>query len=1209
MLDFMHTPLVICMVSESAEKRASGCFWLEQVLQQPYTVVEADSGAAALALCGRSLPDVILLSDPLPDMDGLTFLEHLTQQTSHPQVPVILLANTEDSAVAVQAIKRGAQNYLVWSKLTATTLQEAIEAVVAGSFGRAKEQPHWSDRQQIETALQLSEEQLRLAVELTHIATWDWNLGTNVITWSDNHFYLLGLEIGSVMPSYQLWYDRVHPEDRDWVEQAITDALNNQTDFDTEYRVIYPNGEVHWLAGRGRGLYDEAGQPWRMLGTLLDVTDRKRVEQQLLQTNQDLEMRVARRTAALEVSEARYQAIVEDQTELIVRFSLDRRLQFVNDAYCRYFGFNPDDLIGRSYSPVIYEGDRERVEAQVATLSPENPTVTIENRVMIQGEIRWTQWITRMLFDDQGQVIEFQAVGRDITDLKQIEEALRLSEERLKLALEGSGTGLWDWNLITNDAYLSPNWLTMLGYGENELPASSDTWNQLMHPDDRPWVLERLQAHLSDSRVPYVFDYRMRTKSGEWKWVANYGRVVVRDEQGTPLRMVGTHEDISDRKQAEEQLRSLSDRLVLALRSGAIGTWDWDMVHEASWDDQMYELYGFQRAIRPAVYQDWIDALHPEDRAMAEAALQAALQGERDFDVEFRIFRPDGELRHMKATALIQRDAQGTPQRMVGINYDITERKQVEEQLRISRDRISLANAELARAARLKDEFLAGMSHELRTPLNAILGLSEAMLEAVYGSLNEGQQNALQIIQQSGHHLLVLINDILDLSKIESGRMDLEVSMVAVPTLCESSLAFVKQQASRKQISLNLTIADELTYIQVDERRIRQALVNLLSNAVKFTPNRGRVELQVRADANREMVEFRVMDTGIGIAPEQFNKLFQPFVQLDSSLSRRYEGTGLGLVLVRRIVELHSGSVSVESEVDQGSRFTIALPWNPALASIELAFSPELPAMLPPLQQVLLVEDSEPDTDQIVRYLSEINAETVTLAQGESVLDTALRIQPDIIILDILLPDQTGWDVLQNLKATPDTRDIPVLIVSVLDERAYGLELGASEYLVKPITRPQLQRAIGQILEEEPPEVQTALVVTPHDPANLPRILLAEDQEDNIATMVPYLQAQGFEILLARNGLEAIAQAEQHPDLILMDIQMPEMDGLEAIRRIRLNPNFSRVPIIALTALAMPGDRERCLEAGANEYLTKPVGLKQLLKVISAHVSVRQSRD
>ena len=373
------------------------------------------------------------------------------------------------------------------------------------------------------------------------------------------------------------------------------------------------------------------------------------------------------------------------------------------------------------------------------------------------------------------------------------------------------------------------------------------------------------------------------------------------------------------------------------------------------------------------------------------------------------------------------------------------------------------------------------MSHELRTPLNAILGMTEGLQEEVFGSINERQLKALQTIESSGTHLLELINDILDVAKIESGQIELNYAPTAISHLCQSSLAFIKQQALYKKLQLQVQLPRGLPDLQVDERRIRQVLINLLNNAVKFTPEGGQISLEVlqptpqnEADSGC-WVRFSVADTGIGIAPENIQKLFQPFVQIDSALNRQYTGTGLGLSLVKRIVDLHGGKVGVTSILGKGSCFTIDLPCTPH----DLLSS--------------------------------------TLPTGE--LGT----------------------------------------VQVMPSSCSGQE----------------------------PASQAAL------------ILLVEDNEASISTFSDYLEAKGYRILLAKDGCKAIDLAKTHqPDLILMDIQMPGMDGLESTRQIRLEPTLITTPIIALTALAMAGDQERCLEAGANDYLTKPVKLKQLTTMI-----------
>jgi signal transduction histidine kinase/CBS domain-containing protein/ActR/RegA family two-component response regulator len=429
------------------------------------------------------------------------------------------------------------------------------------------------------------------------------------------------------------------------------------------------------------------------------------------------------------------------------------------------------------------------------------------------------------------------------------------------------------------------------------------------------------------------------------------------------------------------------------------------------------------------------------------------------------------------------------------IQQELNERQQAEIRAIESNDRLAISNHELARATRLKDEFLASMSHELRTPLNAILGITEGFQEGTFGVPNERQCKALATIEKSGKHLLALINDILDLSKIEANKLNLEFVDVSIQSLCYNSTLFIKELAHKRDISLTTKIPDELKQIQlrVDDLRFRQILINLLSNAVKFTPEGGRITMDVHLidsgesirgcmdesslsqSTSSRQIAFSVIDTGIGIAPENINKLFQSFVQIDSRLSRQYAGTGLGLSLAKRIAQMHGGNITVESEVDRGSCFTLLLPFSP--------ITPQIPAVA----------------------TTNLNAASVTRSQHKG------------------------------------------------------------------------------------------------------KIAIVEDNEANMETTSSYLMSRGYEIVEATNGLQAVNLAmNDRPDIILMDIQMPGMDGLETIGRIRQIPECEGLPIVALTALAMPNDRQKCLDAGADRYLTKPVMLSKLVVTIDELLASRQ---
>jgi CheY-like chemotaxis protein len=380
--------------------------------------------------------------------------------------------------------------------------------------------------------------------------------------------------------------------------------------------------------------------------------------------------------------------------------------------------------------------------------------------------------------------------------------------------------------------------------------------------------------------------------------------------------------------------------------------------------------------------------------------------------------------------------------------------------------------------------------------------------------------------------------------------------------------------------------------------------VNLLSNAVKFTPEGGQIGLEVVGVPASHEVRLTVWDSGIGISEEGLDILFEPFVQLDSRLAREFSGTGLGLSLVQRMMDLHGGSVSVESELGVGSRFTVSFPWQGSQA-MPLSFNKDqtsatkISAIFP---LALVVDDSPAATEQLKRYLNELGIEVITNSNGDNLVAQVISLRPDIIFLDILFPNTSGWELLGNLKAQPKTQVIPVVVASVIDEQENVLAAGGVDCLLKPVTRQQLDVVLQRVAAAQDVAKQAAQSLTHLEAqatAVRPRILLAEDNEANVNTFSHYLNAKGYDIIVAGNGREAIELAlKEVPDLILMDIQMPQVNGLEAIKEIRAAGSVKDIHIIAVTALAMPGDLEKCLEAGANDYLSKPVSLKGLLERI-----------
>lgn len=387
---------------------------------------------------------------------------------------------------------------------------------------------------------------------------------------------------------------------------------------------------------------------------------------------------------------------------------------------------------------------------------------------------------------------------------------------------------------------------------------------------------------------------------------------------------------------------------------------------------------------------------------------------------------------------------------------------------------LHIANIQLAQAARVKNEFLASVSHELRTPLNAILGLTESLQENLYGSVSESQQGVLRNINQSGRHLLALITDILDVAKIEAGQFALELGPAAVDAVCQASLMLIKQKAEQKKLTVSLHFDMAVKLIEADDRRLKQILVNLLDNAIKFTPPEGAIGIDVHGDAENKIVYFSVWDTGIGIAPKDFQRLFKPFVQLDSGLAREYAGSGLGLVLVYRMAEMQGGSVKVESEVNQGSRFTVALPWRvPPGSTSPLAPAVDAPLSVPSyspeadLPLALIADDHELVTTSLTQLLLAQGIRTIVVKDGADAIEKATLLLPALLLIDMQLPLLDDKAMLRALRNNIHLQTTPVIAMSALlwpgSEQQY-LAAGASAYVGKPIGAKQLQQLLKQWL-------------------------------------------------------------------------------------------------------------------------------------------------
>lgn len=461
---------------------------------------------------------------------------------------------------------------------------------------------------------------------------------------------------------------------------------------------------------------------------------------------------------------------------------------------------------------------------------------------------------------------------------------------------------------------------------------------------------------------------------------------------------------------------------------------------------------------------------------------------------------------------------------------------------------------QLLEAARLKTQFLANMSHELRTPLNSIIGFGELLMDGLVGQLNEKQTHYIKIIHSSGVHLLRLINDILDFSKLEAGMLEVFNEPTDLREVVEDVLRVYSVIAERKEIEIHVDIPPQMPLLLTDRRKLTQIIDNLLSNAVKFT-DQGCVEVAVTRRKD-DMLEVTVSDTGIGMEPQELAHIFDPFRQLDASTTRRHQGTGLGLTLVKKLLEIQNGTIEVQSSPSKGSRFTFRLPF--------VEFKPEKPRKaakrdelvhrLPAAGErpILVVEDNPLAANLMSVWLSEAGYKVEVASTGEEALQKAVTLRPAVITLDILLPQMDGWRVLHRLKEMPEIKDTPIIVISIVEDKSFGLSLGAVDYMVKPVSRSNLISKIERLTKSVP---------------RPGRLLVIEDNPADISLIEEILRLDGYEVLKATSGVDGLKAARsEKPDLVILDLMMPDLDGFDVMRLLESDEATRRLPIIILTA-------------------------------------------
>jgi len=717
----------------------------------------------------------------------------------------------------------------------------------------------------------------------------------------------------------------------------------------------------------------------------------------------------------------------------------------------------------------IDERDRPRVRHSLQEATSGRAGLDVEFRaVWPDGSLHWLWASGRFFFEPDGTAYRAAGIVMDITQRRMAEESLRENEQRINVAVAGGDLGLWDFSVDTGMFFVNERWRSMLGLEPQPTTFPIELFYSLIHPDD----VERVKASdavvISDpSANDFAQDIRLRHADGHYLWFIDSGAVVERDAQGRALRFAGMHRDITRRKEAEALLIEREAALLRAQRLAHLGNWKWTRAQDVrDWSDETYRIFGIDRDSFALNSENVWKLVHPDDRGRVIEESQRAKSGLGPYDMEYRIVTPAGELKHVHTRADIVRDpATGEVTALVGTLLDITERTLQQQELAASRDELerqveqrthelSAARDMAEQANRAKSMFLSRMSHELRTPLNAVLGFSQ-LLE-LDPQIAASQRASAQIshIHKAGDHLLAMIDEVLDLARIETGDLRLSPEAVEIGPLVAECVTLATPLSNRYQVSIGTERMDDGFCVRADRMRLRQILVNLITNAIKYNRPGGSVTIALQPCGAQ--VDIAIRDTGLGMKAEQLAQMFQPFNRLGAE-SRDVEGTGLGLVIAKQLCEAMEGSLRVDSAVDVGSTFTVSLPAAAGAGDSHHDTTPgELAAWSEAPFRVLYVEDNPTNVALMIAALSRSEGLIVdTAASGRAGIAAALAQQPDLILLDVDLPDMSGLEVLYEMRRHESLADVPCVAVSANamgPEVQRALDCGFDRYLTKPFS-------------------------------------------------------------------------------------------------------------------------------------------------------------
>jgi two-component system sensor histidine kinase/response regulator len=1000
----------------------------------------------------------------------------------------------------------------------------------------------------------------------------------------------------------QDWDKIIHPDERALGKERYAAILQGKRDTDEwEQRFVRRDGRIVVANARFSLLRDAAGEPQYVTSLTEDITERKRAQEERDRVAQQMQM------------------LLESTGQGVYGIDLRGNCTFINRATCEMIGYRPEEALGRNMHDLVHhhkpdgsiypvdqcpvfrafqKGEGCRVDTEViwrrdgAAIPVEYSSFPILEGTKITGAV-----VTVL----------------DITERKRAEEKVRENEQLFRSIFENAQIGIGVFKI--DEQKLSPNRALqeMLGYSEKEL-GRLETWDQITPPDESAADAKRYGELVQGKREKDEWEQRLVRRDGRIV-VTSVRFSLLRDAAGRPQYVASLQEDITERRRTEDALRESESYNKLLFQESIIPmlVLDCETRRYVDCNRAAALINGYSRR-EDMLGKTTLDVSAPtqyDGTDTPSAALKRSKMGqEKGHSIfEWRHQRPDGTIWDAEVH-LTTFTYHGRKQFQLTL-VDITERKQAERALRQAKE---LAEE----ATKMKSDFLANMSHEIRTPMNAILGMTHLALKT---ELTPRQSDYLNKTKVAAQSLLGLINDVLDFSKIEAGKLEMENTSFHLDNVLENLSSVVSQKACDKNLEFLIAAPHDLPVnIVGDALRLGQVLINLVNNAVKFT-NHGEVVVAVTLEeklSDRIKLRFSVRDSGIGMTPEQTARLFRPFTQADTSTTRKYGGTGLGLSISKRLVEMMGGEIWAESQHGTGStfRFTAWFGLGPA--------EPKRKRLIPDLVgvRVLVVDDNEQAREILCDVLLGFSLRADSAASGEEAIQKVASADSQdpyrVVLMDWQMPGMDGLQASRQIVRGKHSKHAPKIVMVTAfgreDLQTQAEQVGIDGYLLKPVTPSLLYDTLVELLAVVGPKrsrSQPKREDTGSPRFTGTRILLVEDNEVNQQVATELLESVGAIVTIANDGLEAVKILTEDGgrpafDVVFMDLQMPDMDGFTATRHIRAQPRLQGVPIIAMTAHALVEERQRCLDAGMNDHVSKPIDPDALFATLARWVKSRK---